>query len=180
MAKFINEDGELTFPHAVDSIDAVPKDYRDWYVPHVNGKWRLLAHIKAALEPLQSEVARLKKDLEEAPAKHEARLARERAEWKQERVTRKLKETFKAAGVKQGLIDGAVALVSDGIEFEVEDAYDGNGYVVLAQTKAGFFGADVLVERFLESEEGAGFRGKPTAPSDGYFSSLMADLKQRR
>ena len=50
----------------------------------------------------------------------------------------------------------------------------------MAQTPTGLHSIDGLVEAFLDSDEGASFAPKRTAPNDAYFASLIAGLKQRR
>ncbi|TRC76892.1 hypothetical protein FJV83_24170 [Mesorhizobium sp. WSM4307] len=176
------EDGTFAFPLYVKSIVDVPETHRDWYNPQADGDYKLKDPYWTELRlPFEREIERLEKAQADLAAKHEADMAQEKQARKQERINATLLSTCEAAGIPSGLIEGAIAMLSKQATFDVDDSYAFGSAPVIANSGGTLNSIETLVENFLDSDSGAAFRGKRrAAPSDGYFSSLLADLKARR
>ncbi|TWI33041.1 THO complex subunit 7 family protein [Mesorhizobium tianshanense] len=178
------EDGSFAAPRTVRNIEDVPETHRDWYLPEAgkeDGRYILNHEIwKKVREPYEREVERIEKAMADLKAKHETDLEREKQVRKREKIDATLRSTCEDAGIPAGLIEGVIALLSEESTFEVDDSYEFGG-VVIANSNGTLNSVEALVENFLDSDEGAAFRGKRrAAPSDGYFASLIAGLKERR
>lgn len=86
-------------------------------------------------------------------------------------VGRVLGPLFAEAGVKQGLCDAAVALLSEKHTFEFEESDSGgDDKVMIVKDKAGFLHSpDAAIAAFLDSEDRQALRGANPAPKPGYF-----------
>ncbi|RWA79895.1 hypothetical protein [Mesorhizobium sp.] len=170
------EDGSFTFPLFVKSIAAVPEDYRDFYSPvDEGGEYRLKdLYWKELRLPFEREYEQLERQLADLKAKHETDMAREKRARHRGKIDNTLHSACKGAGIPDGLIKGAMSLLSAKATFEVDESYEFGGGVVVATRDGVQNSVEGLVESFLDSDEGAGFRGKRRAPpSDGYFTSLL-------
>ncbi|WP_147377606.1 hypothetical protein [Mesorhizobium waimense] len=180
-----HEDGSFAAPRTVKRIESVPESNRDWYLPEAgktDGRHILNHQIwKEVREPYEREVERLEKAMADLKAKHETDVERERQARKREKIDSALHSTCKDAGIPDGLMEGAIALLSEEATFEVDESYEFGGGVVVATRNGTRSTVEALVENFLDSDEGAAFRGKRrAAPSDNYFSSMIAGMKQPR
>ncbi|TPN36623.1 hypothetical protein FKO01_08630 [Mesorhizobium sp. B2-3-3] len=59
----------------------------------------------------------------------------------------------------------------------MEASDDGKKLVVNARTPLGLQSVDTIVARLVEGEEGAAWRGKPSAPSAGFFSDRLSKAR---
>lgn len=170
------EDGNFAFPLFVKSIASVPEDLRDCYNPvDENGEYRLKDLYWNELRlPFEREYEQLERQLADLKAKHENDVVAEKQARKQDKIDSTLHSTCKGAGIPDKLIEGALAILSRDTTFEVDESYEFGDGVVVATRNGTRSTVEGLVESFLDSDEGAGFRGKRrAAPSDNYFSSLL-------
>lgn len=177
------EDGNFAFPLFVKSIASVPEDYRDCYNPlGEDGEYRLKDLYWNELRlPFEREYEKIEREMSDLKAKHETDVVAAKQARKQDKIDATLHNACKDAGIPDGLVEGALAILSEKATFEVDESYEFGGGVVIANCGGSLNSVEVLVESFLDSDEGAGFRGKRrAAPSDGYFSSLLSGMKARR
>ncbi len=161
-------------------LQSVQEEYREAYLDYEdNGSLTLNKRIAQFICEKLTEIEQLEKERDGEIKKRDTDLITAKAARNSETVDAQLKAALIAAGAAPTLIPGAIALLREQHTFEVEDGYDGQP-VIAAQTEAGLHSVDVLVENFLDSDEGAAFRPKRPQPNDGYFTSLVAGLKQRR
>ncbi|RUW50580.1 hypothetical protein EOA32_18895 [Mesorhizobium sp. M1A.F.Ca.ET.072.01.1.1] len=174
----ISDDLQLRIKITVTELASVPEAYRVAYMEHDDGDLELSTsaadYVRDALAELASLNAQIEKLKTEGPAKVEL----ERQRRRDDAVDVALRDSLKKAGVKADLFEGAMAQLKKENEFEAETSDDGKGFVVLARTPFGLHSVDAVVGR-LVGEEGA-WRERRTAPSAGYFSSLLAGLKEPR
>ncbi|RWF64851.1 hypothetical protein [Mesorhizobium sp.] len=180
-----HEDGTFTAPRFVNNIEDVPETHRDWYNfdPRVEGgRYKLDEFFwKGLREPYELEMERLEKELADLKAKHEKDVVAEKQARKQDKIDSTLHSACKDAGIPDGLMEGAIAILTAKATFEVDESYEFGGGVVIANSGGHLNSVEGLVENFLDSDEGAGFRGKRrAAPSDGYFTALLSGMKERR
>jgi hypothetical protein len=178
------DDGSFAAPLFVRDILEVPETHRDWY--RATGKtgkqaYRLTEHIwKSVREPFERQYMEIEAARDVMVAKREADLAAIRKQNDDTAIDRALTRVLVAAGVKEGLIGGAIALLREGAAFEVEKGYQ-DEIVIMAKTPDGFLHSlDLYAKCFLDSDDGAGFRSANAGPGDSYFTDLVAGLKQRR
>ena len=177
------EDGNFAFPLFVKSIAAVPDDYRDCYNPvSEDGEYKLKdLYLKELRLPFEREYEQLERQMSDLKAKHEYDVAAEKQARKQDKIDSTLLNACKDAGIPDGLMEGAIALLSAKARFELDESYEFGGGVVIANSGGSLNSVEGLVENFLDSDEGAGFRGKRrAAPSDDYFISMLKGMKERR
>lgn len=178
-------DGSFAAPRFVKNIEDVPESHRDWYLPErgrTDGS-HILNHViwKEVREPYEREIERLERELAELKAKHEKDVVAEKQARKQDKIDSTLHSACKDAGIPDGLMEGAIAILTAKATFEVDESYEFGGGVVIANSGGHLNSVEGLVENFLDSDEGAGFRGKRrAAPSDGYFTALLSGMKERR
>ncbi|MEQ1951358.1 hypothetical protein [Mesorhizobium sp. CN2-181] len=174
-------DGSFAAPRHVANIDDIPESHRDWYEPHNGGPkaFRLKQHIWAQFKEYIEQIETVERETTEGIAKLDARLAASKLARHTERVMAALSASLAAANTPTTLIRGAASILLEQHHWEIETGYDDEA-VISADTPFGLQSVDGLVENFLESEDGAGFRPKKTAPSDGFFTSMIAQMKMRR
>lgn len=178
----------MAMPHLPDTVDEaglarIPEPYRDAYLDlEGEGKsWRKSRQLASYIAEQLAEIERLKGEIESAKATHAAELSHHRAKRDEETVSQSLRAALAARGVKPALTNAAAALLRERVAFEVEDNDYGEGRTVVGKTPDNFLvSVDGAVESFLQSDEGAPFAPASGKPSDGYFQSLIAGLKQRR
>ncbi|RUV08162.1 hypothetical protein EOA79_01455 [Mesorhizobium sp. M1A.F.Ca.IN.020.03.2.1] len=161
---------------AADALDGIPEAYRAAYLEEDDPSkgFRLSTSVADVIRDGTAEIAALEAQLAELPVKREAAIAAEKQARKQEKIDATLHSTCEAAGIPEKLIEGAIAILSGNTTFEVDESYEFGGGVVVATRDGVQNSVEGLVESFLDSDEGAGFRGKRRAPpSDGYFTSLL-------
>ncbi|RUX73897.1 hypothetical protein EN925_15055 [Mesorhizobium sp. M7A.F.Ca.US.006.04.2.1] len=180
------EDGSFAAPLFVKDIAEVPESHRDWYNPmpkgNTRGNYRLddFYWMEVRL-PFEQEVLRLEQQQAALTAKYEADIGREKQGRKEDKINATLLSTCEAAGIPEGLIEGAIAVLSKQTTFDVDDSYEFGGGVVIANSGGHLNTVETLVENFLDSDEGKAFRGKRrAAPSDDYFSNMITGMKERR
>ncbi|MEQ1953406.1 hypothetical protein [Mesorhizobium sp. CN2-181] len=174
-------DGSFAAPRHVANIDDIPESHRDWYEPHGGGPkpFRLKQHVWAELKPLVAEIETIERQAVENIAKLDAKIAASKLARHNERVSTALNAELANANVPSALVRGAASILQEKHEFQIEQGYEDEA-VIYAETVVGLQSLPGLVESFLESEEGTGYRPKRAAPEPGYFSNLMAQLRQRR
>lgn len=165
----------------VAELASVPEDYRVAYGEHDDGE-DLELSVRAAnyVTEALAEIARLNAETERLETEFPAKLEAERKARRDDAVDLALHSSLSKAGVKPGLMKAATAQLKDENGFEVEPSDDGKGFVVLARTPYGLHSVDAIVEQMVNGEEGAAWRDRRTAPSAGYFTSLLSGLKERR
>jgi hypothetical protein len=174
-----------TMPHlpatlTADELHTIEVDYQPAYIDdNDDGNLRLSKRVANLICEKLTEIEQLVKERDEGIATRDAQLAKSQAARTNETIATALKSALLTAGATEKLIPGAVALLRQQHTFEVETGY-ADEKIVTAQTDAGLHSLPMLVENFLESDEGAGFRPKRPAPNDGYFTSLMESLRQPR
>ncbi|RVC64390.1 hypothetical protein [Mesorhizobium sp.] len=176
------EDGNFAFPLFVKSIASVPEDYRDCYNSDPAGDYKLKDLYWNELRlPFEREYEKLEREMSDLKAKHEKDVVAEKQARKQDKIDSTLHSACKGAGIPDGLMEGAIAILTAKATFEVDESYEFGGGVVIANSGGHLNSVEGLVENFLDSDEGAGFRGKRrAAPSDGYFTALLSGMKERR
>ncbi|TIP05705.1 MAG: hypothetical protein E5X72_06120 [Mesorhizobium sp.] len=131
--------------------------------------------------PFEREYEKLEQQMSDLKAKHEKDVEAEKQARKQDKIDSTLHSACKDAGIPDGLMEGAIAILTAKATFEVDESYEFGGGVVIANSGGNLNSVEGLVENFLDSDEGAGFRGKRrAAPSDDYFSSMLKGMKERR
>ncbi|MGX8011669.1 hypothetical protein ACVDG8_023190 [Mesorhizobium sp. ORM8.1] len=108
-----------------------------------------------------------------------AKVAAVKQQMRDDAVNTTLQSALTKAGVKDGLLEGAMALLKKQNAFEAEKSDDGR-YAVLARTKFGLAEVDAVVQQFVESDEGAVYRGKRAAPPSGSAFSQLSGQKEQR
>jgi hypothetical protein len=163
-------------------LDSVPEPYRLAYGErgHADGDLvlssRAADYATAALAEIAELNAKIEKLKTEGPAKVEAAKKARR----DGQVETALHRALTKASVKPGLVEGAIAMLMEQNEFEVEASETGKGFVVLAKTPYGLNSVEAVVERLIQGEEGAVWLDKRPAPSAGYFNSMLSGMKERR
>ncbi|RWM22613.1 MAG: hypothetical protein EOR73_07045 [Mesorhizobium sp.] len=167
---------------AADALDRIPESYRSAYLEEEDPSkgFELSVRIADVIRDSESEIASLTTRLEKIQTEGPAKLATVKQQMRDDAVDTTLRLSLTKAGVKEELLEGVIALLKKKNEFEAEKSDDGE-YAVLARTKLGLSTVDAVVQQFVESEEGAAYRGKRTAPSAGsHFNQLQLGLKERR
>lgn len=178
--KYVNDDGIFEAPALVHSIDDVPDEFQAMYKQHHDepDKYVLTAEGRELRDWMVAEVERVKTEAAAAKAALDAELATVRKENHDAAVTGAIRNALVQAGVKQGLLKGAAALVHTANKFEVEPSDDGDGKTVLVQSPFGLVSVDDAVGAFLSSDDGIPFRNaKQVRPAEGTFSAMIAGLK---
>ena len=175
---------DFDFPRYVATLDAVPDEWRDSYLPFKDGDKAFILNNDIwtkVVVPAREQLGDLRVKIRELEERYERDLAAERATGKRERVERALSTALIQAGAKPGVVAGAVALLRDKHGYEVEPGYDGVGHVVMADIAGSLASVEHVAREFLDSDEGEPFRGKPReVQSDGRFTSIIEELKRRR
>lgn len=163
-------------------LEAVPEAYRAAYLEadDDSGDLVLATRIANYVTTALAEIADLKAKVEKLQTQGPMKLEAERKARREERVNATLHAALAKAGVKPGLLEGAMELLKGQNEFEVEPSDDGKRHVVLARTANGLHSVDSIVSQLMDGEAGAAWRDKRTAPSAGYFTGLLSGLKERR
>lgn len=167
---------------AADALDRIPESYRSAYIEEEDPSkgFELSVRIADVIRDSESEIASLNAQLEKIQTEGPAKLEAAKQQTRDEAVNLTLRSSLSKAGVKEELIEGATALLKKKNVFEAEKS-DAGEYAVLARTPLGLAEVDAVVQQFAESEEGAAYRGKRTAPSAGsHFNQLQSGLKERR
>ncbi|TGQ08703.1 MULTISPECIES: hypothetical protein [unclassified Mesorhizobium] len=161
---------------AADALDDIPEAYRAAYVEEEDPSrgFRLVTSVADVIRDGSAQIAALKAQFDGLKTKYETDLATAKQSRVQDKIDAALYSTCKDAGVPDGLMEGAIALLSRDTTFEVDESYEFGGGTVIATRDGRRHSVEGLVESFLDSDEGAGFRGKRrAAPSDGYFTGLL-------
>ncbi len=164
-------------PIYVADLASVPEPYAIAYLREGNG-YRLSDAIATVVDEGEAELARIKAEGEARIASLEGQIADMAAKRKRQTVRSALSHALTEAGVSEGLAAGAAALIEATENVEVED--NGFGPVVLGHTKLGLKSAERLALDFLASDDGAPFRPRRSAPSDGYFADMVRQMQERR
>lgn len=85
-------------------------------------------------------------------------------------------------GTPERLRKGVVALLREGNKLVVDESdFEHGERVAMAQTRDGLLHSPaMLVEHFLESDEGAPYRGSQAHLHDGHFTAMIQAMKGRR
>ena len=177
-----------TAPNLPDTVDAaglakIPEAYREAYLDYEgDGKgWRKNRTLANYIAEQLAEIERLTTEIEGIKAARDAELSRHRKQRDEDDISLSLRTALSSRGVNPKLVSAAAALLRDGVEFEVEDNDYGDGRTVVGRTRENFLvSADGAVESFLLSDEGAPFAPASDKTGDGYFQSLIAEMKRRR
>ncbi len=164
----------------------VPEEYRIAYRPVDEDDedcegYAFILCVSAAdyVTEAQAEIARLAGALETIKVEGPARLAAVKQQMRDDAITTTLQSSLAKAGVQEGLLEGAIAMVKKKSQFEVEKS--DKGYAVLARTAFGLTTVECVVREFVDSDEGAAYRGKrAAAPAGRHFSQLQSGLKEPR
>jgi hypothetical protein len=149
---------------AADALDRIPESYRIAYIEEDDGKGYFLSTRTAdVVRDSEAEIARINAEIEDIPAK----LERERKARRDDAVNDAIQSSLKKAGVKKGLLEGAISLLKAENGFEVDPSDDGRGFVVTGRNAFGLCEVDSLVEELVGGEEGAVWRERKPAPSAG-------------
>ncbi|MER8853017.1 hypothetical protein NKH94_15620 [Mesorhizobium australicum] len=172
--------GPLRLPRriAADALDRIPEAYRIAYIEEDDGTGYFLSTRTAdAIRDGEAELASLNAQLAKIQVEGPAKLAATKEAMRNDAINTALQSALATAGVKEGLLEAAIALVKKKNAFEAEKSADG-AYAVEARTKFGLATVDAVVQQFMD-DEGAAYREKPTAPSAGsHFSQLQSGLKR--
>lgn len=167
---------------AADRMEAIPENYRAAYIEEDDPTkgFELSTRIADAIRDGEAEIASLTAQVEKLKVEGPAKLAAVKQQMRDNAVDETLRLSLATAGAKDALADGAMAILKKRNQFEAEKSDDGT-YAVLARTPLGLAQVDVVVQEFIQSDEGAAYRGKPAAPTaGGHFSQLQSGLKARR
>lgn len=159
-------DGPLRLPRriAADALERIPESYRIAYIEEDDGRGYFLSTRTAdVVRDSEAEIARLNAVIEELPAK----LERERKAWRDDAVNAAIQSSLKKAGVKEGLLEGAAAILKKKNQFEVDPSDDGKGLVVTARNAHGLCEVDRLAMQLVDGEKGAVWRDSRSAPFAG-------------
>ncbi|MER8608381.1 hypothetical protein NKH45_34820 [Mesorhizobium sp. M1156] len=128
----------------------------------------------------KAEIVRLDAALETLKVEGPAMVAAEKQASRDHAVHMTLYSALTTAGVKAGLLEGAITLLKDDNDFEVGESDDRKKKrVVHARTERGLLTVDALVQQFVAGE-GAAYLEKRAAPAGGHFSQLQSGLNMRR
>ena len=177
--RFFDEVG-FTAPSVVSDIRELPEAYREMYQASdkIPGKYELTEAGRELHQWFLDQVATLRADHSASIATSEAELAKLRKASQDDAVAASVARALSASGVKPGLHKAAAKLIGDGATFKVEPGFGGAEKTVLATTRNGFVQTvDDVVAEFLDSDDGAAFRGKPKAPASSYFTDMARELK---
>ncbi|MET2827349.1 hypothetical protein [Mesorhizobium shangrilense] len=179
-----NQPDPLRLPRriAADALDRIPEPYRAAYIEEEDPTkgFELSTRIADAIRDGEAEIASLNAELAKIQVEGPAKLATVKKQMRDDAVNETLQVALTKAGVKTELFDAALALVKRKAEFEAEKSDDGT-YAVQARTPFGLATVESVVQQFVDSDEGAAYRGKRAAPSAGNsFSQLQAGLKAGR
>lgn len=179
---------------ASSDLHKVRADWQDVYEDHPTkpGIKVLMRGARKVIEGGEAELAALKAEEARSAARDASKIAElesklvriqtesknARTAAKNARIDNRLEQAFKARGVNVHLIRSGIALLRNEYEFDVVLGM-GDDYSVTATVPATGYStsAEYVVEDFLDSEEGAGFRAKPRTRSDGMFTGQLAALK---
>lgn len=174
--KYCDETGFFEAPALVHSLDDVPEDFRLMYEPHFEdpGKYVLTEDGRELRDWAIGERDRQNAEYAERMAEKDAAIQRLRNDKTNAAIDGAIGSDLIRAGVKKTLLRGATALVRQGCKFEVEPSDDGDGNTVLVHTDFGLVSVSDVVEAFLDSDEGAGFRGaRQVRPAEGTFAAMI-------
>ena len=175
MSKLFFKDGTFACPQHVTDLDKIPEEWRSAYAfQNSKNRWRMRDHIWHEIAPLAAQLVEAEAKLADLNTSYEKMMGG----LTKGAINDALEASLKQAGVKQGLLSGAVALLKEAHAFDVDRT--GETAIVFAATDYGAHPIETVVSAFLESEDGHPFLGAALAPADGHFSSLVADLEKRR
>ncbi|TPK69902.1 hypothetical protein, partial [Mesorhizobium sp. B2-4-17] len=163
-------DAKLRKKITVAELESVPEEYRICYMDTDDGDLELSVRAADAVVEAKAEIVRLSAQVEKLETEYPAKLEAEKKARRDDAVENALHSSLSKARIKPGLFEGAMALLKRENEFEVELSDDGKKLFVNARTPLGLQSVDTIVARLVEGEEGAAWRGKPSAPSAGFFS----------
>lgn len=184
---YIGEDLRLRMKLTKTDLASVPHEYRIAYRPVDEDDddcegYDFILCVSAALycKEAKAEIASLSAKLEKLKVEGPKMVAAEKQASRDHAVHMSLFHSLAKAGVKQGLIEGAMDLLQDRNDFEVGET-DGRKKerVVHARTERGLLTVDALVQEFVQAE-GAAYLERRAAPTGGHFSQLQSGLKARR
>lgn len=162
-------------PKRVRDLAAVPEPYRIAYVEDDDtGDHVLDLRIFAVVQKGESQIANLKHQIKTLAAESAAFETQRR----QGAAMRQLQFEIEEAGVNPKMAPAVAALIAEGVTFEADGA--GSGETAVARTPVGLKSLGALVTDFLLSDDGAGFRPPRSAPDEGRFAAMVADLKRAR
>lgn len=166
---------------AADRLDAIPENYRAAYLEEDDPTkgFELSTRIADVIRDGEAELASLNAQLEKIKVEGPAKLAAVKQQMRDNAVDETLRLSFAKAGAHNGLVDGAMAILKKTNQFEAEKTSDDGTYAVLARTSLGLAQVDSVVQQFMQSDEGAAYRGKPAAPAGSAFSQLQSGLKRQ-
>ncbi|TRC93902.1 hypothetical protein FJV77_20720 [Mesorhizobium sp. WSM4306] len=166
-------------------LASVPEEYRLAYRPVDEDDddcegYDFILCVSAAhyVTEAKAEIARLAAALEKLKVEGPARVAAAKQEARDFAVDLALRSSLSKAGVKPGLMQGAIAVLQEENDFEVGETDDRKKKrVVLARTQLGLVPVDALVQEFVAGE-GAAYLERRAAPAGGHFSQLQSGLKR--
>ncbi|RUX70680.1 hypothetical protein EN925_10315 [Mesorhizobium sp. M7A.F.Ca.US.006.04.2.1] len=183
---YIGEGLRLRMKLTKTDLASVPHEYRIAYRPVDEDDddcegYDLILCVSAAnyVTEAKAEIARLTASLETLKVEGPKMVAAEKQASRDHAVRMTLFHSLAKAGVKQGLIEGAMATLESQNDFEVGES-DGRKKerVVHARTERGLLTVDALVQQFVETE-GAAYLERRAAPAGGHFNQLSRGLKLR-
>lgn len=158
---------DFLFPAQVRFITDVPEDMRDLYRYQPSSKKHVLRpDFEAEIGPLRLELERMTSMCASLKSKYETEMAAMRTAT----VADSVRAALTAAGVKNGLVAGAAAIMRDVYPLTVLES--GSERHVVAKTEYGTFGLDQLVPQFLASDEGKVF-APAKSKQPGHFASQL-------
>lgn len=184
MAEIFYQTGGLKLRRKITpaELESVPEAYRLAYGErgHADGDLVLSSRAADYATAALAEIAELNAKIEKLKVEGPLKVEAEKKARRDDAVENALHRSLTKAGVKPGLVEGAIALLREQNEFEAEPSESGKGFVVLARTPFGLHSVDAIVERLVEGEQGAEYRARRIAPSSGFFSSMLKGMKERR
>ncbi|MER9116296.1 hypothetical protein NKH93_06715 [Mesorhizobium sp. M0954] len=181
----IYPDGPLRLPRriATDRLEAIPEAYRaayDYIEEDDPGRgYELSTAIADVIRDGEAELASLKAQFEKLQVEGPVKLAAVKQQMRDDAINTTVQLSLAKAGAHEGLVEGAMSILKKRNEFEAEKSDEGT-YAVLARTSLGLAPVDGVVQQFMQSEEGAAYRGKPARPAAGsHFNRLSERLKLR-
>lgn len=159
-------------PKRVTDLTAVPELYRIAYVEDDDTGFHILdLRIFDVVRKGQSTIADLNHKIKTLAAERAAIEAKQH----QGTAMQQLQTEIEQAGVNPKMAPAVAALIAEGVTFEA-----GNGATAIARTPVGIKPLAALVTDFLLSDDGAGFRPARSAPDEGRFAAMVADLRRGR
>jgi hypothetical protein len=179
---YLTEDGLFSAPVLVHDLNDVPEQFRGMYTEatHAPGKFVLTQEGRKLKEWYLGEIERTHSEGKAGIADREAKLQKAKKESEDFTIERALTFELTEQGCIPGLMKAAVALLKEQYSYEIEGFAYGDGIIVMARNEFGLSSIEAAVRGLLESEGGAAFRNRSAAPSDAYFTRLLADLRRPR